>query len=202
MSSPEGGGYPSKNERHDTAWLDLTISEVFEVLERRAERLLGCRPGHRSREASDLVGELYRRLREIPNPKAESRGHLILLSIQVMKSVLADWARERGAQKRGGAGRRAPGEAAREPVARERITLSVLADPRTYSLDDYLDLHETLESLGRQHLQSAQVIDMHIFGGLTVRETAAVLGLKKSTVASRLALARGFILRRMGEGGQ
>jgi RNA polymerase sigma factor (TIGR02999 family) len=103
-----------------------------------------------------------------------------------MRRILVDYARSRGSAKRGGGV---------EPVTIETSAIEV-AEGET-DLVDILALHEALEALERQDERKAKVVEAHIFGGLTYKETAQALGMSAATVDRELRLAKAWLAREL-----
>ena len=103
-------------------------------------------------------------------------------------AVLAHHARRRNRYKRGG--------------DREREPFDVVIDSlRNRSLDavQFLDLHEALETLEQVDARGARVLDLRFFAGLTIRETADVLGVSAATVESDFRVARAWLRKKLSE---
>lgn len=116
----------------------------------------------------------------------ESRGHFLALAATAMRRILVDAARERGRQKRGGGW--------------ERVTLGDAGgtDAPTISL---LDLEVALERLGAISEQYVRMIELRWFAGLTLDETADVLGVSRKTVVRDWARARAWLETSLEEPG-
>src|SRR5436190_16222603 len=117
----------------------------------------------------------------------EGRRHFFAAAAQVMRRVLVDLARRREAEKRGGGAVLVPLDDLKdgaEPAAPERTA-------------DLLQLDEALAALEQLDPRKAQVVELRFFGGLTIEETAGVLGLSHATVERDLKLARAWLRREM-----
>jgi RNA polymerase sigma factor (TIGR02999 family) len=165
----------------DSAAAEL-LPLVYDELRRLAAGYMAHeRPGH-TLQPTALIHEAYVKL--IASDEAfESRAHFIGVAAHAMRQVLVDHARRRQADKRGG--------------DRLRVTLDQ-ADPSTsLSSDDVLALHEAIEILGRKQQRLARVVELRYFGGLTIRETAAVLGVSHTTVEDDWSLAKAWLAREL-----
>jgi RNA polymerase sigma factor (TIGR02999 family) len=107
------------------------------------------------------------------------------VAARVMRRVLVDHARRRGARKRGGGLRHVTLDEALDPGAREVS-------------HDVLHLHEALERLAELDARGARVVELRVFGGLTADEAAAALGVSKRTVDSDWSVARMWLARELG----
>jgi RNA polymerase sigma factor (TIGR02999 family) len=116
----------------------------------------------------------------------QSREHFIGVAANAMRQVLVDHARRRNADKRG--------------AQWMRITLDPSADgdaAESISHDELLALHDALESLAIKHVRLARVVELRYFGGLTIRETADVLGVSHTTVEDDWSLAKAWLAREL-----
>lgn len=108
--------------------------------------------------------------------------HFMAVAARAMRQILADRARYHAAEKRGG----------REAV---RTTLSGLASP---SLDvSVIDLHEALTELEAQDPIAARIVELRYLAGRTVTETAAILGMSRSSVQDSWRLSRAWLVVRL-----
>ena len=164
--------------------LDQLMPLVGDELRRRAGAYLkGERPEH-TLQPTALVNELYLRL--IGRKQADWRGraHFMAFSAGEMRRVLVEHARARNAAKRGG-----------DQLC---VTLDTsIADEVGVDLD-LLALDAALEELAALDPQQAQVIELRFFAGLSVRDSAEVLGIGEATVVRRWASARAWLFGRLG----
>jgi RNA polymerase sigma-70 factor, ECF subfamily len=119
----------------------------------------------------------------------QSREHFIGVAANAMRQVLVDHARSRKSKKRGGEWM--------------RITLeyaSGSATGATMSPDELLALHNAIQSLSAKHERLARVVELRYFGGLTIRETAEVLGVSHTTVEDDWSLAKAWLARELARG--
>ncbi|MFO0972358.1 MAG: sigma-70 family RNA polymerase sigma factor [Phycisphaerae bacterium] len=138
------------------------------------------RPGH-TLQPTALVHEAYLRLFDSASPQSMNRTQFFAASANVMRRVLVEHARARGAQKRGGQLRRLP----LEP------DLALAADAH----DELLALDDALSQLAALDQRQARVVELRFFGGLTVDEVAESLGYSKRAIESDWQLARAWLHR-------
>jgi RNA polymerase sigma factor (TIGR02999 family) len=163
--------------------------EAFDRLFAHLYRELRTLAQHRLRGATDgetlsttaLVHETYLRLVDQSRCDLHDRAHFLALAARAMRFVLIDYARARGAQKRGGGVR---------PVPLDAIQLA--ADARA---DDLLRLHDALEELAERDARLSRVVEYKFFGGLTFEEIAAVSGCSVPTVKRDWTRARAWLHR-------
>jgi RNA polymerase sigma factor (TIGR02999 family) len=167
----------------DAAALDRLMPIVYDDLRRVARRhLRNERQGH-SLQATALVNEAYMRLVDVRRVQWVDRAHFFAIAARLMRRVLVDAARARRADKRGG----------------DAIRVS-LADHMLVADDDGPDLialDVALQSLAAVDARKSQVVELRFFGGLTVDETAEVLGVSAGTIANDWTMAKLWLLRAM-----
>jgi RNA polymerase sigma-70 factor (ECF subfamily) len=157
----------------------LVHRELHDIARRWAARE---HAGH-SLQATALVNEAYLRLIEVHDVTWQSRAHFLAVCARVMRHILVDHARARGAGKRGG------------PLARvtfdERLAVTTEQRPDVVALDD------ALEALARFDARKSRVVELRFFGGLSVKETALILDVSPDTVMRDWKLARAWLQREM-----
>jgi RNA polymerase sigma factor (TIGR02999 family) len=143
------------------------------------------RPDH-TLQSTALVHEAYLRLLGGQPPELLNRPHFIAVASRLIRQILVDYARGRGAAKRDG-GCRVPVEYLEG--------LPNLADPELLALD------EALNELYRTDERQANIVEMKFFGGLSSSEIAEVLGLSRATVDRDWSTARALLHRHMSRAG-
>jgi RNA polymerase sigma factor (TIGR02999 family) len=158
--------------------IELLYGELRRIAQRSLRRE---RPDH-SLTPTALVHEAYLKLIDQRRVHWQNRAHFFAVAARLMRRILVDHARARGTAKRGGGSK----------VALEE------ADAATVPLDaDLLALDAAIEKLGRLDPDQSRLVELRFFGGLTVDETAAVLGVAPITVKRRWALARAWLFREL-----
>jgi len=155
----------------DESALNELSELVYEDLHRLAQNYLRKERSDHTLQATALVHEAYLQLHQLQHLDWKSRAHFIGVVAQVMRHVLVDHARERGAQKRGG-------DAVRLPITRAE---RVIADSNI----DLLELNDALERLAAESPRKAKVVELHYFGGLSAREIAEVISADGDSIAQR-----------------
>jgi len=159
------------------------ISAVYPELRKiAAAKLRGERPNH-SLQASDLVNEAYVKLAGLTRLDWQSRSHFFGVAARVMREVLTDHARARRAQKRGGSIRV-------EPINETRVLDRGQAT-------DILALDEALDLLGRKDPRAVRVVECRFFAGLSIEETAEVVGVAPRTVKRDWQFGRAWLRQRL-----
>ncbi|MBL9000644.1 MAG: sigma-70 family RNA polymerase sigma factor [Phycisphaerae bacterium] len=178
----------------DKAAADSLLPIVYAQLRSAAQlSMAGERPGH-TLSATAIVHEAYIKLsgpREVP---WAGRGHFYAAAAEAMRQILLDHAKGRMRLKRGGGG---PGsEAARRQPASDFEDVAALSQHEPEEIVRFDDLVRRLEV---ESPDGAAIMRLRFFAGLSVEQTAQVLGLSTSTVERRWAFARAWLFQRLHE---
>lgn len=171
--------------RGDQQALDQLTPLVYAQLREQARRYIRSESSSVTLQSTALVHEAYLRLVNAHAVDCHDRVHFFALSARIMRRILIDAARARTASKRGGGATRVDRSSA---VDLDQI---VADDARASDLLCALD--DALESLARIDSRRARVIELRFFGGLSVEETADVLGVSPQTVMRDWRLARAWL---------
>jgi RNA polymerase sigma factor (TIGR02999 family) len=164
----------------DEAAFDRLVPLVQSELRRLAGRHMRRERAGHTLQTTALVNEAYLRLVDRQNVDWKDRAHFFAVAAQVMRHVLVDHARRRGSAKRGaGALMVALSEA--EPVAAEDTA-------------ELLALDEALAALAAYDPRKCRIVELRFFGGLSVEETAEVLGVAPITVMREWRAAKVWLL--------
>jgi RNA polymerase sigma factor (TIGR02999 family) len=135
-----------------------------------------------------LVHEAYVRLVDQKRVKWRNRAHFFGVAAGLMRRILVDSARRRRADKRGGSW--------------ERVTLAGdEAAPDSHREVDVLALHVALERLAEFDPQQERIVELRYFGGLTIEETAEVVGISAATVAREWRIAKAWLRAELSRSG-
>jgi RNA polymerase sigma factor (TIGR02999 family) len=168
----------------DPAALDALMPVLEQELRRVAARSMrGERPGH-TLQPTALVNEAYLRLVQVAHVRWQNRAHFLAVAARTMRRILVDLARAKATRKRG-----------------ERVALVPLddVDVAAAAPPDVEALHDALDALARYDARKSQVVELRYFGGLTVPETAAVLGVSPETVMRDWTFAKAWLLRELSD---
>jgi RNA polymerase sigma-70 factor (ECF subfamily) len=165
----------------DQQALGALMSFVYPELRRIARLHLARKQVPQSFESAALANEAYLKLVRAGGIHCENRVHFLALCSQMIRHILVDHARQRGYAKRGGDAVRVPLE---EGIAG--------ADDRGVEM---LALDEALESLGRIDARKSRVVELRYFGGLTLEETAQVLGISEETAKRDWKMAKAWLFK-------
>jgi RNA polymerase sigma-70 factor, ECF subfamily len=163
--------------------LDEIIPVVYAELRRIAARYLRAERQSHTLQPTALVNEAYMRLVAQRDVEWQNRAHFYGVAAQLMRRILVDYARARGREKRGG-------EEVRVPLDEAVVGI------REHDVD-LVRLDEALGELARLDEQQARVVELRYFGGLSIEETAEVLGVSDSTVKREWAMARSWLQREL-----
>lgn len=153
---------------------------VYKELRRLAGHYLRDeRIGH-TLQPTALVHEAYLRLVGQDRADWQNRAQFMGVSAQLMRRILVDYARERGAAKRGGGAVR---------IDDEGFELAANSEHS----DQVLAVDEALDRLSKLDPQQAQIVEMRYFGGLSVEEAAEALGISPRTVKRDWAMAKAWL---------
>ncbi len=169
--------------RGDRTALDSLLPLVYSELRRIANHFLQDeRPDH-TLQSTALVHEAYLRLAQQDLPQWQNRAHFFAVAAQLMRQILVDYARSHRASKRGGhVYKLALDEAEEQPQALEV---------------DIVALDDALKSLAEMDSQQSRVVELKFFGGLSIDDTAEVLGISASTVKRDWITARAWLFREL-----
>ncbi len=163
----------------DAAARDRLVTLVYGELRRMAHRrLLRERVGHTMRTGT-LVHEVYLRLFDANGVPCRDHKEFFGIAARLMRRVLVDAARNRGNKKCGGDQVRVPLEDA--TAVTPALNLDLIA------------LDQALDALARCDEELIQVVELHYFAGLTIEETAEILGVSTHAVKRRWQKARIYL---------
>jgi len=162
---------------------DALVPVVYDELRRVARRcLIGQRPDH-TLQSTALVHEVYLRLVSQESVRFENRIHFFAFAAQLMRRILVDHARKKGAEKRGG--------------GRVTMTLNEQLTPTPPRELDVIALDDALNELSRMNPQHSRIVEMRFFAGLSIEEAARALGVSPATVKRDWSVARAWLYREL-----
>ena len=169
--------------------LEKLMPLVYSELRRLARNYLRKeRPGH-TLQPTALVNEAYLKLIDQKSARWQNRAQFYGVAAQLMRRILVDHARQHQAVKRGGADQTrlsitSAGQLGGKQLATEQAI-------------DLLALHEALEELTTLDPQQGRIVELKFFGGLSIEETAEVLGIGHATVERDWKMARAWLRRKL-----
>jgi RNA polymerase sigma-70 factor (ECF subfamily) len=173
-------------QQGDTEALEDACAVVYPEMHRIARAYLQReRPGH-TLQPTALVHEAFLRLTSAGRLSFAGRKQFLALAAQLMRRILVDHARAVAADKRGGRAVKVPLE---DVVGR-------VSDAEHAA--EFLALHEALDRLGAMDARKARIIELRYFGGLTLDETAELVGVSIATAQREQRLAEAWLSAQLG----
>jgi RNA polymerase sigma factor (TIGR02999 family) len=170
----------------DQSVLNELYQLVYDELHRLAHRYMRRENAGHTLQTTALVNEAYLRLADAKSLEWHDRAHFFAVSANVMRRILIDEARARRAERRGG----------------DNLMIAIdeaLDDGKEEDLD-LIALDLALDGLTKINQRQSKVVELRYFGGLTVEETAAVLGVGPDTVMRDWRFAKAWLKREMVRG--
>jgi len=167
----------------DEAARDELIPLVYETLRRIARHHLRGERSNHTLQTTALINEAYLKLIE-QSVSWQGRAHFFGISARLMRQIMVDYARARLRLKRGG--------------DRERISLTAAEEGHEQSAD-LLALDEALETLSQVDPDRGRIVELRFFAGLTIDETAQVMGISTPTVERGWRAARAWLQTELGD---
>src|SRR5215470_8405936 len=165
--------------------LQALVPLIYNELHDLAHHYLrGERSGH-TLQTTALVHEAYLRLMQQGPFQAQNREHFVAIAARLMRQILVDYARSYRAAKRG-------------PDCKVELNEDFEQPQRQAA--DVVALDEALTDLAKHDAEQARIVELRFFGGLTVEETAAVLGVSVATVGRDWSMAKAWLSREMRRG--
>ncbi len=178
QDSPGEAGSSARN-------IDELAPQVYKQLRRLAERYMrGERTDH-TLPPTALVHEAYLRLVNQKSNRFQNRAHFFAAAAQAMRFILVDHAKRRGRKKRIG--------------GRSRVALPETLTSADEPTVDLLAVDEALADLAALRPEQASLIELRFFVGLSIAETAEVLGISTATVERTWRDARTWLQRQLAE---
>lgn len=172
----------------DDSALNRLLPLVYDELRALAESYLQReRPDH-TLQATALVHEAYVRLVKQEEVEWQNRAHFFAVAARAIRRILVDHARTHQRVKRGG--------------RHQRVQLDddiLVTEGRGL---DLLSLDEAMERLAELHERQSRIVELRFFGGLSAKETSAVLGVSARTVDADWSMARAWLRRELRRGPQ
>ena len=166
-----------------SALIPLLYDELHQVAHRYLRK---ARPGH-TLQTTALVHEAYLRLDQHHHAQFQNRCHFVAICALLMRQILIGHERTRRAGKRGAGG--------------ENLTLDDAHAVMKGRPVDLIALDDALNDLARLDPQQSRIVELRFFGGLSIEETAEVMGISPATVKRHWSTARLWLHREMSRAG-
>ena len=164
--------------------LDDLLPLVYDELHRQAHRFLRRERRNHTLQTTALINEAYLNLIELNRVSWQNREHFFAISGNMMRRILVNYANARHRRKRGGSA--------------ENLELdeSILISGKETDVD-LLALDEALKRLGKLDKQQERIVELRYFSGLTIEETADVLGVSPATVKRDWKMTKAWLHREL-----
>ena len=172
---------------NDKAAADLVVLLYSELRKLAAGYLRRERSDH-TLQTTALVHEAYLRLADQREVRWKNREQFLGVAAQLMRRILVDYSRGRGAKKRG--------------KGFEGVFLEEAAGVSKGKTTDVVALDEALTRLAEFDPQQSQLVELRFFGGLSIEEAAGVLGVSRTTVKRNWNLSKAWLARELRKGDQ
>ena len=169
--------------RGEASALEELLPIVYAELRRIARREVGRGRHDHTLQPTALIHELYLRLVNQRSASWENRAQFFAVSAQLMRRILVDHARAHAAAKRGGSS--------------PHLSLSAAGDVGVEPAVEVLAVDRALTRLAKLDADQARIVELRYFSGLTVEETAHVLGTSPRTVKREWRLAKAWLYEQL-----
>jgi RNA polymerase sigma factor (TIGR02999 family) len=169
-------------DKGDEQSADELVRILYNELRRLARSKLAREAPGQSFQTTELVHEAYLRLLG-SDQRWQGEGHFFVAAAEAMRRILVERARKKRRTKHGG-----------------RFTRVDLSDAATQSVpspEEVILVSDLLESLSKEHPLGAQIVKLHYFAGLSIREAGRVLGVSRGVALRRWTYARVWLLNAM-----
>ena len=163
------------------------LPHIYDELRRLASSYLRKERSNHTLQPTALVHEAYMKLIDQNRVKWQNRAHFFGIAAQVMRRILMDHARKHQAEKRGG-------EYEKLPIEEEILIVSHDKSAELIALD------EALEELSKLDPDKAKIVELRYFGGLSIEETAEVMGVSVPTVNRHWKMAKAWLFSQISGG--
>ena len=170
-------------QRGDTSARERLLPLVYDELRRLARARLRREPQGHTLQPTALVHEAYLRLLGPGEGAPGNRAQLFGMSARLMREILVDHARRKGARKRGGAA--------------TKLSLNDEVATPEFPLVDIIALDEALTELTARDARLCQVVELKFFAGMTINEAAEVLHVSAATVERDWTVAKAWLHQRL-----
>jgi len=172
----------SQIESGDPSAAEQLLPLVYSELRKLAAAKLAQEKPGQTLQATALVHEAYIRLVDVEKAQHwNSRGHFFGAAAEAMRRILVESARRKGCDKHGGQ---------LQKVALDELQVGLDSPP-----DQLLSFDETLSALAKSDAQSAELVKLHCFAGLSIEQAADILGISPRTAYRDWAYARAWLFR-------
>jgi len=170
-------------QQGDRTALDRLTPLIYDELRRIAHRYVRRERNGDTLQTTALVNEAYLRLAGQEQPEWQNRAHFFAVTAQVMRHILIDHARRRRYAKHGG--------------ELQQVSLEAASAMTYQRAAELVALDEALDGLAKIDPRKSRVVELRYFGGLSLEETADVLGISLMTIRRDWRVAKAWLFKRM-----
>jgi RNA polymerase sigma factor (TIGR02999 family) len=188
MADPAVTQILSELQQGNASASERLLPLVYEELRRLARKKMAQEVSHHTLQPTALVHEAYLRL--VGNDQSkwwDSRGHFYSAAAEAIRRILIESARRKSSSKHGG-GRQ------RQPLMDDEVAEELPTSP-----DSLLSLDDALKKLEQEDPDAFRLVMLRYFGGLTIEEAAAAMGVSVRTAKRNWSFARAWLQREIGE---
>jgi RNA polymerase sigma factor (TIGR02999 family) len=167
----------------DKEALERLLPAVYEELRRIASAQFKRERSEHTLQPTALIHEAYLRLVNQKSPMLQNRAHFFGVAARLMRQILVDYARSHQAQRRGG--------------DHQKVQLDEALVFTPEKAAELVVIGEALDRLAEFDERKCRILEMRAFAGMSVEETAEVLGVSTPTVKRDLRLAKAWLLREL-----
>jgi RNA polymerase sigma factor (TIGR02999 family) len=178
----------------DATAIDALWPLVYDDIRRMASRQIAGERGGHTLQATALVNEAFIRLAGERAFEWQRREQFLALAAQIMRRVLVDYARQRGAQRRGDGAKRV---SIHDTWAADEVDQLQALDAFHDESVDVLAIDTALSKLQLVDEPQSRIVELRYFGGLTLEETALAAGISLASVKREWAMARAWLRREL-----
>lgn len=159
--------------------VDELLPLIYDELKRIAANYLRRERSDHTLQPTALVNEAYMKMIDITQMSWQNKAHFVGVAANQMRRILVDHARQHNALKRGG--------------QFHVVTLNEEIDKANEESTDLIALDDALTELAKMDAVKAKIVELRYFGGLTMEETAEVLGVSVITVKRHWKMAKAWL---------
>jgi RNA polymerase sigma factor (TIGR02999 family) len=178
-------GWLADWQQGDALARDRVFARLYAEMKRLAAAVLRSESGHDTLQPTALLNDALMKLIQSRAPDVEDRGHFIRVVARAMRQILIDRARRKLAEKRG---------AGVVPESIDDVDVAGLGSP-----DELVALDDALNVLASLDARAASVVELRVFAGLTIDETAQALGIHASAVNREWAHASAWLREQLDD---
>jgi RNA polymerase sigma factor (TIGR02999 family) len=177
-------GWLADWQQGDATARDRVFVRLYAEMKRLAAAVLRSEAGHHTLQPTALLNDALMKLIQARPPDVEDRGHFVRVVARAMRQILIDRARRKLADKRGGG---------QVPESIDDVDVAGVGSP-----EELLALDDALGTLAALDPRAAAVVEMRVFAGFTIDETAQALGIHPSAVNREWAQASAWLREHLG----